>query len=358
MRISLVVFLLAAALSAPLAAQAPQQALAAVPPGSVLRVQTLDGRVLEGAVRLGGDSLHVETDSGVRAVAFSDLRSAWLRQRYTRRAAVGGALIGAAAGGAYLGLLALVADAEAGPLVAIGVLGGGAAGGLLGGVVGAAVPRWTLLYPTGTGERLAVPRTDTDGGRSGRRRLGSVDGAVGYGVIGGDEPTSGGPGGRLGLNAEFGAAPGPDRTVMFWSVGPEIGTFALGETDRLERGYFSGDTVELTRRYAAATAGGVLRVGLEGGAWRGYGLGGLAYNRWRTEDLDVVQVSVAPGGPIVTTGEGRFEHLGYIAGIGGQAVVASRTAVGLEVRRTAVGTFDMDIPGHYWTFTLSAARRW
>jgi hypothetical protein len=41
-----------------------------------------------------------------------------------------------------------------------------------------------------------------------------------------------------------------------------------------------------------------------------------------------------------------------------QATLGPALAVTLDLRRTAVGTFDMDLPGHYWTITVGASRRW
>jgi hypothetical protein len=336
--------------------------LARVPPGSTIRVQTLAGEVLEGSFRLGRDSVFLETDASSRAIALGDVRSAWYRQRETWAAARAGALIGGGAGGAWLGLLGVVSGGTTGEtatLIVVGVLGGGAAGGLLGAVVGAAVPRWTLIHPVGHERQAAVPPvTDHPEARAGRRRLGSLEGALGYGQIGGDESTSGGPGGRLGLHAEFGAEPRAGRTAAFLSLGPEIGSFDLGSSELLRRDFPPADTLELTRRYRAATAGGVLRGGLATSTWRGYGLLGLSYNRWSIEARDERWISRSPDGPAFGSGQSTFEHVGYTAGAGAQATIIRRTAVGLELRRTTVRTFDMDLPGAYWTVTVTAARRW
>jgi opacity protein-like surface antigen len=355
-----------AAAQEPAAARAAAAAIARVPPGSMVRVQTLAGEVLEGTLRLGRDSVRLEAGSLSRAVALEDVRSVWYRQRETWPAARAGALIGAAGGGAWLGLLGLTFGATAGETVtfmAVGALGGAAAGGLLGGVVGSALPRWTLVYPDGGGSRVAVPAVTaaTDApldAPAGRRRLGSIEGAVGYGAIAGDESTSGGVGGRLGLHAEFGAEPRAARLAPHLSIGPEIGRFGLGTTGTLRRAYPPADTVEFSRQFSATTAGGVLRGGVGTTRLRGYALLGLSYNRWTMEDRDKRWLTDDPNREIVGSGQRTFEHIGYTAGAGAQATLARRAAAGLELRHTSVGTFDMDLPGSYWTLTLSAARRW
>jgi opacity protein-like surface antigen len=368
MRLSATCLLPLLLLAAPADAQEPPAArdaatsLARVPPGSTIRVLTVTGEVIEGTFRLGRDTLFLDTDAAPRTVALGDVRSAWYRQRETWPAARAGALIGGAAGGAWLGLLGIAFGGTAGEtatLIAVGALGGGAAGGLLGAVVGSALPRWTLVHPLGAEHAGRVPRvTARDDARAGRRRLGALEGALGYGRVGGDEPTSGGPGGRLALHAEFGAEPPAGRTAAFLSVGPEIGSFDLGGTGLLRRTFPPADTLELSRRYNAFTAGGVLRGGVGTARVRGYGLLGLSYNRWSIDDRDARWINDNPDRQIVGFGQRSFEHLGYTAGAGAQATLARRTAVGLEVRQTAVGTFDMDLPGRYWTATLTAARRW
>jgi hypothetical protein len=361
--------LLLLALAAPALAQTPDAAtsLATVPPAATIRVVTMAGEVIEGTFRLGRDSVLLDTDARLRALALDDVRAVWFRQRGTWRVARVGAVIGAAAGSAWLGLLGLVTTATAGEtvaLMAVGALGGGAAGGTLGAVVGAAVPRWTLAYPLGVADAPRVPRVTVaaDPGErpdiAGPRRLGSFEGALGYGRVGGEESTSGGPGGRLGLHAEFGAVPRTDGVAPFLSVGPEVGAFGLGSTGTLRRAFPPADTLELTRRYSALTAGGILRAGAGTRAVRGYGLLGLSYNRWSIEHEDERWITHDPDRQIVTSSPGTFEHVGYTVGAGVNATLARRTAYGVELRRTTVGTFDMDLPGGYWTLTLNAARRW
>jgi hypothetical protein len=361
--------LLLLALAAPALAQTSDAAtsLATVPPAATIRVVTMSGEVIEGTFRLARDSVLLDTDARLRAVALGDVRAVWYRQRETWRAARVGALIGAAAGSAWLGLLGLVTTATAGEtvaLMAVGALGGGAAGGAFGAVVGAAVPRWTLAHPFGVADTPRVPRVTEAAGPderpdvAGPRRLGSFEGALGYGRIDGEESTSGGPGGRLGLHAEFGAEPRADRVAPFLSIGPEVGAFGLGNTGTLRRVFPPADTVELTRQYSALTAGGILRAGAGTRGVRGYGLLGLSYNRWSIEHRDERWITHDPDRQIAGSRQGTFEHVGYTAGAGVNATLARRTAYGVELRRTTVRTFDMDLPGGYWTLTLTAARRW
>jgi hypothetical protein len=312
----------------PLAARAQERgetgaaaALARVPPGSTVRVQTFAGEVLEGTLQLAGDSLRVTTIDRVEVLALGDIRSAWRRERRTRTGAIIGALLGGTGGGAFLGFLGIVADVEeAGRLAVIGVLAGAGAGGLLGGVVGSAVPRWELIHPSdATGDVVAPARP---GAAAGRRRMGAFEAAAGFGRIGGDEPTAGGPGGRLGLNAEFGADPASTRdTSLFFSVGPEIGWFDLGSTGLVRRessdpNATGAGTLEFSRRYTAFTAGGLLRLGLATPRIRGYGLAGLAYNRWDFEQRDERWLGPSPEPPAFASGNGRFEHICYTIGAG------------------------------------------
>jgi hypothetical protein len=49
---------------------------------------------------------------------------------------------------------------------------------------------------------------------------------------------------------------------------------------------------------------------------------------------------------------------GRVRDASAQASLRPNTAVGMELRRTSVGTFDMDLPGSYWTVTVAASRRW
>jgi hypothetical protein len=355
----------------PLAARAQERgetglaaALARVRPGSTVRVQTYPGEVLEGTLQLAGDSLRLTTIDQVEVLALGDVRSAWLRERRTRTGTIIGALLGGAGGGAFLGFVGLLFDVEkAGQLAVIGVIGGAGAGGLLGAVVGAAVPRWVLIHPTGAGDIATPVRSDAGGGR---RRLGAFEAAAGFGRIGGDEPTDGGPGGRLGLHAEFGADPASIRDAsLLISVGPEIGWFDLGSTGLVRRLFFDPNsatgeagTLEFSRSYTAFTAGGLLRLGLATANLRGYGLLGLAYNRWDFEQRDERWLGPNTPPPHVAFGGGTFEHLGYTVGAGLQAALGRAIAITLDLRRTAVGTFDMDLPGHYWSITLGASRRW
>lgn len=350
-----------------MAAQAPvpalEAALARIPPGSTVRVQTQAGDVLEGVLRLSGDSVVLEAGAGRRAIGQGDVRSVWYPVRTTRTGAVVGALAGGGAGGAFMGLLALVAGGSGGEkatMVGIGVLGGAAAGGLLGGVVGAAVPHWVRAFPAGDETPAAAPEVTLSGEeRRGRRRIGALEASLGYGRIGGDEPTDGAAGARIALHAEFGADPALARgTTTFLAVGPEVGWFGLGSTDRLRRRQPSGDTLELARDIGAFTAGGVLRLGLATGVTRTYAVLGLAYNQWRIEPRDVRWLGPSPEPPFPATGEFTFEHLGYSLGAGAQIALRPTVGLGLELRRTAVGTFDMDLPGSYWTVTIGGSRRW
>lgn len=342
------------------------EALARIAPGSTLRVQTRAGEVLQGTFRLADDSLLLETDVGGRAIALSDVRSAWYQQRRTRSGAITGSLIGAGGAGAFLGLFVAALGGTGGETVAaaaIGLLGGAAGGGLLGGVVGAALPRWTLAYAARAEDREAVPAVPaapaSDDVRTGRRRLGSLEVAPGYGRIGGGEPTSGGWGARLALHADFGVDPATPRgTTAYLSLGPEAGWFNLGRTDLVRRDFGRGNTAEFSRRYSALTAGGVVRGGLAARPARGYALVGLAYNRWEIDQRDERWISQGPDSFGEIPGQSTFEHIGYTIGVGAHATVAPRGAVGLELRRTAVGTFDFDLPGSYWSLTATLVRRW
>jgi hypothetical protein len=101
-----------------------------------------------------------------------------------------------------------------------------------------------------------------------------------------------------------------------------------------------------------------VRLGLATPRIRGYGVAGLACNRWDFEQRDERWLGPSPEPPAFASGNGRFEHIGYTIGAGLQATLGPALAVTLDLRRTAVGTFDMDLPGHYWTITVGASRRW
>lgn len=136
------------------AAAAPGLALAAarLPRGQEVRVELRDGLRVQGSLLDAEEGLRLQqADGTVLAVAAAEARALWTRGRGTWR----GAKIGAVAGGVGLGLYGALlgsvisADDDGGAPVLLGLLGaagGAVGGGTAGGLVGAALPRWRLVW--------------------------------------------------------------------------------------------------------------------------------------------------------------------------------------------------------------------
>lgn len=117
---------------------------------SAIRVETSGGARVSGRlVGVGGGTVRLVSDGDTAAVASDVVQRVWRR----RRATVAGAVVGGAIGigvGIFYGLLAAAVsetgDSPAG-YAAVGGLVVGAGGALVGAAVGAAIPRWSTIYP-------------------------------------------------------------------------------------------------------------------------------------------------------------------------------------------------------------------
>jgi hypothetical protein len=110
------------------------------------------GRLEGDRVSLLGDSVFLNTDAGMRAIATVNVDSVWIQSTAARIvgiiAAVPCALFGASVGG-FIG-----SDPDGNPtplrgilFPVIGMVGGGAVCGLIGAGIGSLIPRWQLEYP-------------------------------------------------------------------------------------------------------------------------------------------------------------------------------------------------------------------
>lgn len=132
-------------------------------PGTEARVETLDGRRLEGRV-IEVDSASIALDDGtgeLRRVARDDIDQTWRRATSTGLYARRGAVAGAVAFGGYLSLLAgslCESESCSGEFVdglAVGAPWGALGGALAGAVLGSLVHRWD---PVVRGPSGSVPR--------------------------------------------------------------------------------------------------------------------------------------------------------------------------------------------------------
>ncbi|MBK6901184.1 MAG: hypothetical protein IPH09_18615 [bacterium] len=132
-------------------------ACAALPDGAPIRLQLLDGSVLEGRVA-GWDGARlrlVRQDGGAADCEGSDAAALWVRERHTAGGLKHGALIGGLAGGVgAIGLIALfsamdddgLSGGAAGAVLLMGLGGGAGLGALVGGITGSSLPAWDLRW--------------------------------------------------------------------------------------------------------------------------------------------------------------------------------------------------------------------
>ena len=228
-----------------------------VPAGTELRVQVGGERNIGRLVRVGSDTLFLSFG----AVPIASLEDVWLRQRATRKGLRIGATAGAIGGLAYGAFLALLFEAfcetdcedygfaEAalitGAIGALGMVGGGA----LGAAIGASLPEWVSL----TDRRAHIPTpADVEIGPD-RRIIGSVSAAPAWARY-----TDGDDSG-FGLRATY------LYHTKHIAAGPEIGSYRLGEQQRIriggcpDRQGICTDTVMVSEN--VRHAGGLLRVG-------------------------------------------------------------------------------------------------
>jgi hypothetical protein len=148
---------ISAALAAPPAAaqasridtRAAAEALARLHPETVLRIESQDGRRVEGRFDgLSQTTLRVSFDGSGESVDLDALTAVWVRGRHTKA----GAILGSAAGlglGLYIGLVvnALCETDDCGSAYLLAPALFIPAGALVGAAIGAAIPNWRRIIP-------------------------------------------------------------------------------------------------------------------------------------------------------------------------------------------------------------------
>jgi hypothetical protein len=147
--------LMAALVVAPatITSQVPEGAparVAALRPGSTLRLALGPRRVEGQFIAAGGDSILLRS---VRVRA-ADVDTAWVRKRAVGRGAVIGGLVGGVVGAVFLRTLVVgLCDTGDGckddelPALGVGFAIGAGSGGLLGAAIGAFLPVWKRIHP-------------------------------------------------------------------------------------------------------------------------------------------------------------------------------------------------------------------
>lgn len=139
----------AAAQASRIDTQAAAEALARLHPESVLRIESQDGRRVQGRFEgLTSNSVRVSFDGTGESVDLDRLTAAWVRGRHTKA----GAIVGGAAGlglGVYIGLIAnaLCETSDCGSAYFLAPAIFIPAGALVGAAVGAAIPNWRRIIP-------------------------------------------------------------------------------------------------------------------------------------------------------------------------------------------------------------------
>jgi hypothetical protein len=171
--------------------------------------------------------------------------------------------------------------------------------------------------------------------------------------------SSGGPEVRLSVlwQRYLGGRPGERRA--FVSLGPEYGVAILGHTPpRLDLAFDPPcdggcqDTVVYARDYNALVARGLVRLGVEDGAFRGYAVAGAGLHAlYSTATNDTV-----PAQPMLSA---RDHHaLGAAYGLGVQYRAGRRNAVGIELLHNVVRTYGRDVADGYWAVSATYTRTW
>jgi hypothetical protein len=129
--------------------QAAAEALARLHPETVLRIESQDGRRVQGRFDgLSQTTIRLSFDGSGESVDLDELTAVWARGRHTKA----GAILGGAAGlglGLYIGLVAnaLCETGDCGGAYLLAPALFIPAGALVGAVVGAAVPNWRRIIP-------------------------------------------------------------------------------------------------------------------------------------------------------------------------------------------------------------------
>jgi hypothetical protein len=139
----------AAAQASRIDTQAAAEALARLHPETVLRIESQEGRRVQGRFDgLSQTTIRVSFDGSGESVDLDELTAVWARGRHTKA----GAILGGAAGlglGLYIGLVAnaLCETDDCGSAFLIAPALFIPAGALVGGAIGAAIPNWRRILP-------------------------------------------------------------------------------------------------------------------------------------------------------------------------------------------------------------------
>jgi hypothetical protein len=237
-----------------------ESVLVSVRPGNSVRYHSRthgrgEGQLLgvrEGRVLLSGGFEHPA----------GSVDSLWTRGRATKKGAVVGGIAGSVLGGAGFAFLSGFCDydcSSAAEAAIGGIVLGGLSGALFGGVLGAAIGKWTLRFPTDGWQQVPLrgyhPAEPTLGATAVApitdRGIGTASASPGLAYIANTGPAVGG---SASLLADLGAL----------SLGPEVGYYGAG----------NGQSVW--------NAGGAFRVLLPRAALQPYGVMDISYYSWNT----------------------------------------------------------------------------
>ncbi len=131
--------------------QAASAALARLHPETLIRLESVDGRRVEGRFdTLSPGSVRLTYDGTGESIDLNRLSAVWVRGRHTKAGGVVGGVAGLGLG-VFIGLIAnAVCESDdcrgAGPYL-VGSALFIPAGALVGGAIGAAIPRWRRIAP-------------------------------------------------------------------------------------------------------------------------------------------------------------------------------------------------------------------
>jgi len=300
-------------------------ALSRLRPGQHVRVAATGSDTIEGRFVTIRDG-HLVLDrtgfvgSSSSSVPIESVRTAWVRGRGTKTGAVVGGVVGGLAGGVLVGF-ASGASCEVDScrddwLVAavIGLAVGGAAGALTGSLIGAASPRWRVVYAAGSAGQSGAPPASSVavGERSPRSdRIGSASLHLGYAKALDAIAPGGGAGGSLSWTAELG------------KVAPslEIGWYGLGSRDLLTP---RGESLHYEE--SLLYFGPAVSVGPSRGRVRPYARASLGFYSWKTFDPQVLDPESGVTEPV--------SHRNFLGGSlsGGVRLHTAGASFGLEGR--------------------------
>ena len=306
----------------------PETAVAALSrlrPGQHVRVAATGSDTTEGRFVTIRDGQLVLDRAGFvgpspSSVPIESVRTAWVRGRGTKTGAIVGGVVGGLAGGVLAGLFAGAScevDSCSGDwLVAagVGLAVGGAAAALTGSLIGAASPRWHLVYSAASaGQGGGPPASSVAVGEGAPRsdQIGSASLRLGYTKDLDAIAPGGGAGGSFSLTAELGKL----------APSLEIGRCGLGSRDLLRP---RGESLHYEE--SLLYFGPAVSVGPSRGRLRPYALASLGFYGWKTFDPQVLDPQSGVTEPV-----SRRDFLGGSLG-GGVRLHTAGASFGLEGR--------------------------